>query len=152
MPPGHADHPRGLVVGSDAESSTGTGGSGTETRKEASQRSNDGLSRSPCRKPGAQAQTPPIREPENQRTQPNPTQPDSLLHQVLDRRLDLGLVVGRVDTLAGDDAELLQARTLALGDGRLDALNRLADIQAVQVDGAVRLGLVVLCGRVSVGA
>lgn len=46
--------------------------------------------------------------------------------------------------LAGDDAELGEARALAVRDGLLDLLDCLLDIQAVKVDRAVWLLLVVL--------
>lgn len=70
--------------------------------------------------------------------------PYPLLHHLRDGRLDLRLPVGRVDALAGDDAELVETGALAVRDGLLDLLKRLLHIQAVQVDRARRLRLVVL--------
>jgi len=71
---------------------------------------------------------------------------DSLAHHVSHGGLDLGLVVLRVDALAGNHAQLLETRPLRVGDGLVDLLDRLLDVQPVQVDRAARLCLVVLCG------
>lgn len=68
-----------------------------------------------------------------------------LAHQVGDGGLNLGLVVLAVDTLARDNAQLLESITLAGRDRLVDLLDRLLYVQAVQVDGSRRLARIVLC-------
>lgn len=75
------------------------------------------------------------------------SEPHSLLHHPRHGWLDLGLVVRRVVALARDDAQVFKARALAVRNGLFDLLERLLDVEAVQVDRAIRLLLVVLCGQ-----
>lgn len=76
----------------------------------------------------------------------------SLAHQVRDSRLNLSLVVLRVQALARNDPQLGETRALSVRDRLLGPRNGLLDVQAVEVDRAVRLLAVVVCNGVSTGA
>lgn len=57
--------------------------------------------------------------------------PYSLRHKLLHRRLDLRLVVLRMDPFPNNHAQLVLPRPLALGDGGLGALDGFFDVETV---------------------